>query len=111
MELIFWLLVGHAICDFTFQTDAMAKGKNRHNKTEPPPNQKYMPCWPYWLSAHALIHAGSVALVTGSTVLGLAEFVIHWVTDFFKCDNLFGVNTDQAIHIGSKLAYVLILTA
>jgi hypothetical protein len=110
MEMLFWLLVGHAVADFSFQTDTMAKGKNRHNKTTPPVGQKYVPCWPYWLSAHAAIHGGAVALVTGSWVFGVGEFLAHWLTDFFKCENKYGVHTDQALHLAAKFLWVLLLT-
>ena len=109
-ELLFWLVIGHAFCDYTFQTDAMAKGKNRHNKMKAPTGQKYIPCWPYWLSAHALIHAGAVAFITGSVIIGMIEFVVHWVTDFLKCDKHFNVHTDQFIHIACKVGYVIYLT-
>jgi hypothetical protein len=87
----------------------MAKAKNRHYKTEPPPNQKFFPCWPYWLSAHALIHAGAVALITDSITFGMVEFALHWITDFLKSEGWFNVNVDQAIHIGCKLIYALII--
>jgi len=96
--IVWWLLVAHALCDFSLQTDAMAKGKNRHSIVTPPPNQNYVPCWQYWLSAHALIHGGSVAFVTGSVPLGLIATFIHWVTDFLKCENYTTPHIDQLIH-------------
>jgi len=101
-----WLLVGHAVADFSLQTDVMAKGKNRHVKVVPPPGSKYFPCWPYWLSAHALINGGAVALATQSVGLGLAETVSHWAIDFMKCGNSIGVNTDQALHGVCKLIWL-----
>lgn len=106
---LWWLVVGHALCDFTLQTDAMAKGKNRHVKSVPPPNVKLVPCWPYWLSAHALIHGGCVALVTGSVTLGIAELVLHWSADFLKCEGITNVHADQAIHLGCKVLWSVLL--
>ena len=110
IELIFLFLVGHAVADFSLQIDSMAKGKNRHNKTTPPPGAKYISCWPYWLSAHALIHGGAVFLVSESLLIGLVETAAHWLTDFAKCENWITVHQDQFIHIACKFAYVLFLT-
>lgn len=104
---LFALLIGHAFADFVFQTESMAKGKNRHNKTIPPPNAKYQPCWMYWLSAHALVHGGIVWLITGNVWLGLAETIVHWCTDFGKCENWYGIHTDQSIHLVSKIIWSL----
>ena len=107
-QLLFWLLVGHAFADFVCQSDSMAKGKNRHRRTEPPPGAKYTPCWPYWLTAHALIHGGAVALVTGNVLLGVFETFAHWMIDFGKCENWYGVHTDQALHIACKILWMML---
>ena len=108
MTEFFLLLVGHALADFALQGPAMAKGKNRHRKTDPPPGAKYQPTWHYWLSAHALIHGGAVYLVTGSVWLGIAETIAHTVIDFGKCENWYGIHTDQAAHIGCKIIWTLL---
>ena len=103
----FWLLAGHALADFTLQTDVMAKYKNRHNIPENiPPGQKLTPCWGYWLSAHALEHGACVALVTGSILLGLAETVSHWLIDFVKCESWIGVHADQILHVLCKCLWL-----
>ena len=111
-EILFYLLVGHALADFVLQTDMMAKHKNRNREIDMsvvPPGQKYMPCWHYWLTSHALIHGGAVAVVTGIWWLGLLETGLHWLIDFAKCENLIGVNQDQALHIGCKLFYLILI--
>lgn len=103
---LFYLMVGHALCDFTFQTQPMADGKNRHKiPTNIPPGAIPQTVWPYWLSAHALIHGGMVAWVTGNLYLGLAETVLHWMIDFAKCENWTGIHTDQSLHVGCKLLW------
>ncbi len=107
LRLFFLLLCGHALADFSLQTDVMAKGKNRHNKTTPPPGAKYQPTWKYWLSAHALINGLAVSLITGIWWFGVLEAIIHWLTDFMKCDNRFGIHTDQSIHILSKFYWAI----
>ena len=109
VELLFALLGSHAVCDFALQSDAMAKGKNRHNRTTPPPGAKYQPSWGHWLTAHALIHGAGVYVVTGIWWLGLAETVCHWIIDFNKCDNRIGMNTDQALHLLCKVAWCAIV--
>lgn len=109
MEYFFLLLVGHALADFALQTEAMARGKNRNRQIDlgsVPPGQKPIVCWHYWLSSHALIHGGMVALITGIWWLGLLETIVHWVIDFGKCENWYGIHEDQAMHIFCKVLYV-----
>lgn len=112
-EILFWLLVGHALADFPLQPEFVAAGKNRHRRPDPskiPPGQKYTPCWPYFLSAHALVHGGAVALATGVWWLGALETAAHWLTDFGKCENWYGVHADQGLHLLAKLGWWAILT-
>ena len=107
--MLFYLLVSHTICDFTFQTESMAKGKNRNRKPDMsvvPPGQNYQPTWVYWLTSHALIHGGGVALVTGNIWLGISETVAHWLIDFFKCENFYGIHVDQSLHIACKFIWL-----
>lgn len=108
IETVFALLIGHALADFALQSDAMAKGKNRHNRTTPPPGATYTPCWLYWLSSHALIHGGVVWAVTGNVYLGVAETALHWLIDFAKCENRISVHTDQALHVWLKFLWAVI---
>lgn len=82
MTVLFWLLVGHAVADYPLQGDFLARGKN---------HRAPLPGVPWWICLvnHAAMHAGMVALVTGSIALGLVEFVLHCVIDYAKCDGLF----------------------
>jgi len=101
------LLMMHALTDFSLQSDAMAKGKNRHKKPDYiPEGQKLTPCWIYWLSAHALISGGGVWIVTGKWWWGITETVLHWIFDFMKCDNKTNPHQDQLLHIASRLIYL-----
>ena len=111
MEILFWLLFGHALADFSLQSDTMAKGKNRHRKTDPPPGAKYQPMWFYWLTSHALIHGGIVGIITHIWWLGLLEAICHWGIDFFKCENKYGIHTDQGLHILCKIIWATIFIA
>ena len=109
MSIFFWLLVGHALADFSLQSDAMANGKNRHYRTTPPPGAKYQATWFYWLTSHSLIHGGAVALVTGVWWLGVAETIVHWFIDFAKCENWTGIHRDQGLHVICKLVWWMLL--
>jgi len=100
--------MAHALADFALQSDAMAKGKNRHKKPDYiPEGQKYTPCWPYWLTAHALISGGAVYLVTGSLMWGITETVLHWGIDFCKCENWTSPHLDQWFHFVCRLGYAM----
>lgn len=109
--MLFWLLVSHAVMDFWAQSDALAKMKNRHRDPAAfcPPGQKPQAMWVYALTSHALMHGAGVALVTGSVGLGLAETAAHWLIDFGKCDNLYGIHVDQALHVACKLAWLAVV--
>lgn len=116
MSLFFWLLVGHALADYPLQGDFLARAKAR----------KGIPsvAWPIALGAHSIIHAGAVALITGSIALGLAEFAIHCLIDYAKCEGwLVAVWTparddrahrdafiiDQALHVACKIVWAVLL--
>lgn len=102
MTILFWTLVSHAVCDYPLQGDFLARGKNHK---APLPGVPWYQC----LIWHAAIHAGGVALATGSVGLGCAEFVAHLLIDYGKCDGWFGFNADQMLHVGCKLIWVAIL--
>lgn len=106
LAMLWWLLIGHAVMDFWAQSDALARMKNRHRAPEVPPGQRPMTIWPYALTSHALMHGAAVAVVTGSVGLGIAEAVSHWLIDFGKCENWYGIHADQAAHVVCKLAWL-----
>lgn len=105
IHLAFWLLVAHFVADYPLQGDTTALNKNRNART---PLQQHVP-WYYWMTAHALMHGGAVALVTGSVELGFAETVCHWLIDFAKCEKVFGIHADQALHVACKVAWLLVV--
>ena len=98
--LIILLFAGHALCDYPLQGDFLSRGKNPANHVGVP--------WYWCLSAHALIHAGMVLLVTRYISLALGEFVIHSVTDYSKVKGWISCDTDQYIHFGCKLVWALL---
>ena len=97
---LWWLLVGHAVCDYPLQGDFLAKGKN--HKTP-------LPGIPWWicLAAHALIHGGAVAMITKSVVLGMMETVLHIMIDWLKCDGRTSFIIDQWLHVVCKVIWAM----
>ena len=102
MTMLFWLVFGHVLGDFSLQNDFLAKGKNHKN---PIPGFS----WIWILFSHAMIHAGMVALITGNVFLGMLELVLHMFTDFLKCNGNIDFRTDQIIHYSCKALYVVLL--
>jgi hypothetical protein len=98
---LFALIGAHALADYPLQGDFLAKAKNRSAP---------IPGVPWWqaLGAHAIIHGAAVAAITKSPALGVAETIIHAVTDDLKCRGKLTYNQDQAIHLGCKLLWALI---
>lgn len=95
--LLLLLLAAHWVCDYPLQGDFLASAKSTG------------PLRVYHLTAHAGIHGGAVALVTGSLLLGLIEWAVHAVIDELKIRNHTTFAFDQALHIACKVAYVAII--
>ncbi|MEC5126672.1 DUF3307 domain-containing protein [Verrucomicrobiales bacterium BCK34] len=108
--LFFALLIGHAIADFPLQGDFLSHGKNR--KLDPPKladGKAPTTTWIYLMTAHALIHAGFVWLISGYLIFALIEFVLHWLIDVAKCEGKTSFALDQWLHVITKAVYVVIL--
>ena len=107
LNLLFALLIGHAFADFPLQGEFLAVHKDRHYRdAKMPPG-----IWVHCLLAHCLVHAGFVWAITGRSTLALAEFLIHAVLDFVKCENLTGFHTDQFLHVATKVLFVGLIWA
>ena len=111
--LFFAFAIAHALADFALQNDFIARSKipgadlsGFFLKGQVP---KYV--WLHSLTAHSLIHAGGVWLISGSVILGLAEFVLHWTIDLIKGKNLISFHVDQSLHLFCKLVYALIIVS
>lgn len=107
----FLLLCGHALADFALQTEWIATNKNRHArlKLSPEMRKQSQVIWPHLLTAHALHHGLMVFLVTQRLSLGIAETVVHWITDFGKCEKWFGFHLDQTIHVATKFLWIFLI--
>ena len=98
---LFLLICGHFLVDYALQSEFIAKAKNRN---QPIPGID----WQWVMTAHCAMHAGVVYLITGSILLGLIEFVAHFVIDVTKCDVKITFNEDQYLHIVTKVLIWLI---
>jgi hypothetical protein len=105
-QLLLAFLIGHALCDFPLQGEYLANGKNwrflKHLQDPSRPPQIWVAC----MSAHCLIHTGAVWIITGSPLIAVAEFVLHWCIDVAKCRGMTTFNQDQSLHVLCKVAYV-----
>ena len=106
---LYLLIMGHAIADFALQSNEMRKGKNRNHPPENvPPGQTPATVWVYWLTAHSMIHAAVVLIITGNVFLSIGELIAHLVIDFFKCENELTVHQDQALHLAFNVIWAVI---
>jgi hypothetical protein len=114
--MLFFLLAGHALMDYSLQNDAMAACKCRRTTN---PLQQAVP-WYYWLTAHALLHGAMVGVVVRwgyptddkwhlAVGFGLAETVLHWLIDLGKCEKLYSIHVDQGLHVLCKVAWWALL--
>ena len=106
---MFFLLAGHALMDYSLQGDTMAACKCRRSTH---PAQQAVP-WYYWLTAHALTHGAAVGLLIqwgyGNWFLAVgfavAETLSHWLIDIGKCEKLYNIHVDQALHVLCKVLW------
>ncbi len=100
--LFFAFAIAHALADFPLQGDYLARMKRRDQVSTPSE-------WIISLTAHSLVQAGGVWIVSGSPLLGAVELCLHWLIDLGKGEGKFGYVTDQVLHLACKLAYVIVL--
>ena len=103
LALFFGFMCIHALADFPLQGGYIARQKSRLRASSQGE-------WIVALSAHCLIHAGGVWLVSGSLILGLTELLLHSLIDLGKGEGKYGIVTDQLLHVACKLAYVVVIS-
>lgn len=106
---LFWaLLLGHALADFPLQGQFLAVGKDRHADLSSVTGGLTWPkgMWLYCLTIHSLVQAAFVWMITGSLVLSVVEFVLHWLIDLVKNEGWTSFYADQALHAVCKAGYV-----
>jgi hypothetical protein len=105
MILFFQLIIGHALCDYPLQGDFIGKFKS-HKIASPVPGVNI---WWHLLTAHSLIHAGAVWIVTGSAMFAVLELLAHWSIDFMKSHGITNFHQDQLLHVACKVGYAAAL--
>jgi hypothetical protein len=61
------------------------------------------------------VHAGVIWLLfegfhlPGAVWFALAEFILHWLIDFAKCERWTNFHQDQSLHLVCKLGYLGVL--
>jgi hypothetical protein len=108
---LFLLICGHAIGDFSLQTEWTAFNKNRHVRDKFTEVQKktMLVIWPWLLSAHALTHGLIVFVVLNRLDLAILESAVHWFVDFGKNEGWYNFHTDQLIHLLTKLLWASVV--
>lgn len=106
LQALFALSIGHAVADFPLQGEYLATGKNRRFLLRIQDPSRPVSIWFVCMTVHCLIHAGAVWLITGSSLLGFIEFILHWFIDTIKCEGKTTFNFDQVLHILCKTGYV-----
>lgn len=99
--LVWFMFLGHLVCDYVLQPDFVAKYKCRKCSLPAVP-------WVYVMSGHAATHAVAVGVVTGSPALSGLEFVFHWLIDYAKCEGWTGIHTDQFLHFACKCIWAIL---
>jgi hypothetical protein len=106
LDIIFYLIVGHFLADFSLQTDIIAKFKNP-NLNEEAVNSTGVP-WYYWMLAHCSIHGMLVGLILGIWWIGLLEIIIHFAIDYSKCKKIINIHHDQFLHLIWKIIWFIL---
>ncbi len=110
-KILFAMLIGHALADYPLQGAFLARAKDRHSDSGALFGEQKAPkgLWIHALTAHSLVHAGVVWLITSSVLLALVELALHWLIDFAKCEGWTGFHIDQMLHGVCKIGYTLAL--
>ncbi len=105
------MIMGHSLGDYPLQGAFLSSCKNRNTDSSIFFGRSTVPegLWLHALTAHSLIQAGIVWIITGSLAVTIIELVIHWITDFVRCEEWISFNMDQAIHIGCKIVFAILL--
>ena len=111
---LFWaLLLGHALADFPLQGEFLAVGKDRHADLSAVTGGNTWPkgMWLYCLTIHSFIQATCVWVVTGSVVIRVIEFVLHWCIDLAPTAGCTHFSVDQGLHVACKAIYAILFFA
>lgn len=90
---LFLLVCGHYLADYSLQSDYISQAKSRHSEQ----GKDYV--WINVLLGHSFIHALCVYVVTTSFFLSIIELISHAVIDYIKCEGEITHIQDQILHL------------
>jgi len=105
------MIMGHALGDYPMQGAFLASSKNRNTDSSIFFGGSQVPegLWFHALTAHSLIQAGIVWVITGSIAVTIIELIIHWITDFIRCEGWISFTLDQIVHASCKIVFAVLL--
>jgi hypothetical protein len=95
------LLIGHAVADSLLQPPWLSIRKRESD-------------WTVRLQAlalHGAAHALPVALITQQPLLAILELFAHPLIDDLKARGMYGLKTDQLLHVACKVLWIVLLSA
>lgn len=98
INILFWLIFGHALGDYGLQTDWVAKNKKNDN---------------YILLAHTIIYSGIISIILyyfGILAIWKVVFLVggHFIMDYIKCHSKKDIwKVDQVIHFLQLLVILI----
>lgn len=105
LEMAWWLLCSHAVCDGALQTAFLAKYKSPFVDRDDYGAIKN-DWWFSVLSCHAIVCGFGVSLATGLWWLGPCEAIWHWITDYLSTRKKISFFVDQVSHLVAKLVWL-----
>lgn len=105
IEILSLMVFAHFLADYPLQGTWIATTKSHKH-----PHSTGYP-WYHSLTAHAVIHGGFVGIITGSVVIACAEVIFHWVIDYHKSNDTFGIHMDQFLHLMCKILWAWVATS
>lgn len=103
IELALLLIAGHYLADFGLQNDFVAQQKAHALRTA---------MGTHALTAHSMMHGLVAAVVVGALGHGwlfpaAVVMVSHWLIDFGKTRDFYGINIDQGLHLAVLVTLAL----
>jgi hypothetical protein len=107
------LLACHFIGDFVISKDTVSVSRVVKGVQVSEVDSPYASApWFYWLAGHAATHGLAVGFVFQSGVIGVLEFVTHFLFDY--ATTVFGritLHQDQMFHLWSKVVWIIVAHA
>lgn len=101
IEMAWWLLCAHAVCDLALQHEWIATHKYEYF-----PDLSHNSMWIAVLSAHSIICGFGVSLATGIWWLGPLEAIWHFITDYLSTHKKISFFWDQVSHLTAKVVWL-----